>query len=267
MSKIAKVLAAGLVLASAGVAADAATGGGHGKSEGGGFWGWGGSHGKGHGGTQRLKRLDADKDGFVSKDEFLSRRKEVFADLDKDKNGSIDPAELRAPMDERDDIRSKRMIKRLDANGDGKVTKDEFVAGPKARFGERDLNSDGKLSDDERHGRRGGMWGWGKGGERRKEQTLDNVIASADAKFKELDTDGNGSLDAAELGTAAGLRADNMVKRMMHRVDKNNDGRISVDEFVAKAEKRFSSLDLDNDGKIGPPDLSPSEQKAWGSKE
>ena len=44
---------------------------------------------------------------------------------------------------------AERIAKRLDSNGDGRVSKDEFLAAAKTRFARLDKNGDGFLSADE----------------------------------------------------------------------------------------------------------------------
>lgn len=268
-----------LVLAASGSAVSAA--GERAKDGGGwGFWGGGGhAGGKGHAGGMSLQRLDTNKDGSISREEFLAPRKEAFQALDADKNGSVAATEYRAPFDEKADFRTKRFMKRLDTNGDGKVSKDEFAAGPKQRFADNDLNSDGTLSNDERPGhRRGGSgWGWGawgegkrhgegKGRDEGKGHTLQSMLERVDEKFKELDTNGDGFIDAAERTASVAARNDLTVKRVMHRQDGNKDGQVSEAEFIAKAEQRFSVLDLNSDGKIAAEDLSPGQRRRWGGE-
>lgn len=262
----------------AGAASGAVAAGERSRGEGGaGFWGWGGGEGRGHHGRGglSLRRLDANKDGTISRDEFLAPRKEAFQSLDADKSGAVAASELRAPFDERVAFSAKRFMKRLDANGDGKVSKDEFDAGPKKRFAEHDLNSDGVLSRDERPGRgkhRGG-WGWGgwgggkadgRGeGKGRHEMTLSAFLERSAAKFKEMDTNGDGAIDATEHSVRAAAHGEQRVKRVLHRQDSNKDGQVTEAEFTAKADERFAVLDLNSDGKITGDDLSPDQRRRW----
>ena len=76
---------------------------------------------------ERIQMADANKDGKVTKKEFekfvVERAKahadEMFARLDRNKDGTIDSADSKMMADTRFD--------RLDTNHDGSITKDEFV--------------------------------------------------------------------------------------------------------------------------------------------
>jgi Ca2+-binding EF-hand superfamily protein len=88
-------------------------------------------------------------------------RKQVFKDLDTDGNGVLSEAEFDAGMDKRAERfkehregrgkdRQARMMAHMDANKDGKITKDELGGG----FGEKMLNhldtdGDGRISKSE----------------------------------------------------------------------------------------------------------------------
>ncbi|MDT8757826.1 EF-hand domain-containing protein [Sphingomonas psychrotolerans] len=100
------------------------------------------------------------------------------------------------------------MLAKADANGDGIVTKAEFLADVDARFAKHDANKDGKISKDERPGH-----GEGRGG------------------------------------------------RMMHRIDTDNDGAISLDEQRAAAARRFDRLDANSDGKVDQAERDASRER------
>ncbi|MGE0668796.1 MAG: EF-hand domain-containing protein [Sphingomonadales bacterium] len=112
--------------------------------------GW---HGRHHG--RMIEKLDTDKDGTVSKEEFEAKRAADFAAADADKDGNVSQVELIAfhekKQAERKAERQKRMYERLDANSDGKVTKDEFQSG--GMFDRMDKDDDGTVSADEMKGR------------------------------------------------------------------------------------------------------------------
>lgn len=123
------------------------------------------------------------------------------------------------------------MMRMADANGDGVVTRAEYVAAVDARFARMDANHDGMLSPDEmpmRGGPRGGMIG-GAGGRdvppappangsspdatgtppapattgTRPPVTRDDYRAGAMRRFDRLDANGDGKVDEAEMAAAA----------------------------------------------------------------
>lgn len=80
----------------------------------------------------RLMRADANRDGKISKEEWVERRRDVgrkdparmFDRLDTNHDGSVEASEIDAQL--------ARRFKRLDANGDGLLMPEERKAGRKA---------------------------------------------------------------------------------------------------------------------------------------
>lgn len=110
---------------------------------------------------RRFGRLDGDKDGKVTEADFMNRAKARFAKLDANKDGVLTQEELREARKARGERRWKRRharfhrahqrrghrfgMRRVDADGDGKITKAEFTAAGDKLFARLDRNKDGVI--------------------------------------------------------------------------------------------------------------------------
>lgn len=135
-------------------------------------------HGRGRG---WLNKLDADKDGAVSREEAKDhpRLAERFDEIDADKDGKLTEAELRAAKGRHGEghhgkdpaERAARMMAKLDANGDGALVPAEVEGKPHLaeRFADADGDKDGKVTQGELAAfftamhERGGKHGGGRG--------------------------------------------------------------------------------------------------------
>lgn len=135
--------------------------------------------------AEHFKKADANGDGQVTKAEAdtmreamkaeraehrAERREQHFAKLDADKNGTLSKEEFVAPQRDQGPggqdgkhrgHRGERMMRhhgmggqawfdRADVNKDGKISLAEASAGPLAMFDKVDSNKDGSISPDER---------------------------------------------------------------------------------------------------------------------
>jgi Ca2+-binding EF-hand superfamily protein len=84
-----------------------------------------------------MKKIDANQDGMVSKDEWVAYQEKVFVMLDKDKTMVIDEKEFLAPSKAMasfatggyaSGLQTKDMMHKIDKNADGKVSHDEYIA-------------------------------------------------------------------------------------------------------------------------------------------
>ena len=91
-----------------------------------------------------LDNADANKDGVITREEYQQSRMEMFAKLDRNSDGYVDSDD--APKFRR---RNGSGGERLDKDGDGRISREEFANGPMLAFEKADANHDGKLDQNE----------------------------------------------------------------------------------------------------------------------
>lgn len=110
---------------------------------------------------------------------------------------------------------SAAKLKLLDTDGDGRISRAEFLAGKQAKFDKLDTNHDGMVSADEKATAKSEKKHWWSRNDKadkinKADANNDNQISaseessSAEAMFTKLDTNGDGFLTAAELDAGAG---------------------------------------------------------------
>lgn len=219
----------------------------------------------------------------MTQDEFDATTRARFARLDKNGDGVIDASEIEASLNRRFEHRGfgrgvlgQRLIRAFDTDRDGKVTKDEFMATVRSRFAQMDLNNDGRITDEDlppaMRGRNilaGDSDGRGPGrrilrllrdADANKDGvvTLDEALAAADQRFAGLDRNKDGVIDKADGDALRAETVDYRVKRFIHYFGADADGKVTKEQFAAKAKERFARMDLNNDGTI-----SRDERPGW----
>jgi Ca2+-binding EF-hand superfamily protein len=106
-------------------------------------------------------KLDANHDGVVTRDEFVAAATARFQQLDSQGTGKITAADIASSpqAQQRAQHAVARIVQRLDTNGDGAVSQDEYLAAAKKRFSRMDRNGDGFIDADEMPAHR-----WAHGG-------------------------------------------------------------------------------------------------------
>ena len=97
-----------------------------------------GGYARGLQSEELMHKIDANGDGMISKDEWIAFQEKSFAMLDKDKTGKLDAKQFIsadggalssfATGGYARGLRTEAMMHKIDADGDGTVSHDEFIA-------------------------------------------------------------------------------------------------------------------------------------------
>jgi hypothetical protein len=105
-----------------------------------------------------MHKIDTDGDGTVSKAEWLAYQEKVFTALDKKKTGMVDEKEFLTPSSDlatfatggyARGLQTKAMMHKIDTDGDGTVSHDEFIAYQTKVFDMMDTNKSGSVGPQE----------------------------------------------------------------------------------------------------------------------
>jgi Ca2+-binding EF-hand superfamily protein len=105
-----------------------------------------------------MHKIDTDADGSVSKAEWLAYQEKVFAALNKDKTGTVDEKKFLTPSSVMatfatggyaHGLQTKAMMHKIDTDGDGTVSHEEFISYQTKVFDMMDKNHTGNLGPQE----------------------------------------------------------------------------------------------------------------------
>jgi len=245
---------------------------------------------------------DKDKDGRVTPDE-LDVDPEIFRLLDRDGDGAITPQDLGTPREFRPRPGAgpggrggpgagpggpggpgaqggPPRLMDMDADGDGKVSREEF-RGPPDAFDRLDTNGDGSLDRTECEQARRGPGGFGGRGApgggpgnrllerlRQLDKDGDGKVSAEEYQgripFERLDRNGDGFLDEQDApqdrgGRGQGGRGRGLSPQALQRFDRDGDGKVTREEFPG-GDERFDALDVNGDGVLTEADLQAPPQ-------
>lgn len=241
---------------------------------------------------EAFERMDQNKDGKLSRNELpefaRDRLGRIFDDLKKDEITLEEFQKGREKLGPPEGGRPgagqfgspDEMFKRLDTNGDGKLTLEEvpdrarqFMAPMFERLGKKELTKDEFVQAAERFRAQGGGDGArrpegapGREGERRPE------AAGRDGERRPEGAPRDGQRPPEGAPRDGGPRPEagrgdgppRMIPRVMQLLDKDRNGRLSKDE-LAQISTVFAELDENKDGELDPRELmGPPPQGAGG---
>lgn len=100
--------------------------------------------------AKMIERIDADKNGEISLEEFTTVRLERFNAADANKDGSVTREEMLAQVEKRRaERRVNRMFEHLDADKDGMITEAETKVMAEKRFARMDRDDSGSIEKSE----------------------------------------------------------------------------------------------------------------------
>jgi Ca2+-binding EF-hand superfamily protein len=233
--------------------------------------------------------FDTNKDGKVTHDEFNRTLAHEFSVAT---NGApLMTLEQYSNMHLKD-LRQQAgdSFHRIDWNGDGKITLDEYMASERDRFEAMDRDGTGVINCGSSRGGRGGgngsaaasgsrsSGGSNRGFGSRGRSSLcfaDDLNRDGKVTRTEFDKVSGQEFNAAAKGgslnseqyfqlLAAQSRA--ISQRVFQRLDRDRDGKLSLAEFAASQEKLFARLDKNNDGMITEDEITSSRRGKLASR-
>jgi Ca2+-binding EF-hand superfamily protein len=236
-----------------------------------------------------FSRLDANKDGFVTSDEVQENNRGLFerlvrnADQDGDKKLSKEEFQAGLRPDEtpkpplaggpgfpgrggdggKGDPRE--FFARIDANKDGKLSKDELPDRLRENFGRLDANGDGALNQEEF------AQGGRQFGKRPPSQPMPGMPPrlrpdQLEAKFADADKNKDGKIATDEMRDESERAT---LTRFAEQLNPGGDGSLTKQQYlrvltlsIGNPAERFEFADRNRDGKLSPNEVQDRDREA-----
>ena len=233
--------------------------------------------------SRLFARLDRDRNGAVTAQEFMLTRNLDFQRLDRNNDRYLGRAEFIDNRSPKSAISARaqrlralriRRYAEIDSDRDGRIAQREYMAFGRRLFARLDRNGDGKLISSEVTGRRTGAVKSSQNQQagalfRQLDNNRDGAISLGELLsarrivFRRLDTDKNGTISVAEFaareasivaasGRALPPRSALPVRasRRFRQLDGDNNAQLSVGEYLAVGRISFAAADSDRNGRL-----------------
>ncbi|HEY3776491.1 MAG TPA: EF-hand domain-containing protein [Rhizomicrobium sp.] len=242
--------------------------------------------GRGRFSQKFLAEFDSNGDGKVTHDEFNRTLAHEFSTATKGAPAmTLDEYAGIYQKDSREQAAAD--FHRIDWNGDGRITADEYMAAEHDRFEQMDRDGTGVIScASSRGGRSAGTAlsrsrsssSSGPGaGARGRSSLCFNYDTNRDGKVTRAEFDKltgqqfnafakGGSLNAAQYIALVAAQSRTISERVFQRLDKDRDGKLTLAEFAASRERLFSRLDKNNDGTVTEDEMTTSRRSKLASR-
>jgi len=126
------------------------------------------------------------------------------------------------------------------------VNRTDYIKAVDAHFNQLDANHDGKVTKEELAAEL----------QRELQMATTRIAQQLQAKFKQMDTNHDGQLSLQEfMAVQPGLHPNETPEQMMQRLDLNHDGKLTADEFRAPEIAKFNRIDANHDGVVTPDEI------------
>ena len=203
-------------------------------------------------GERIFKALDKNSDGKICKEEAPERLKAAFEKIDADKDGGITPAEMKAAfIAKMKEMKAKHeaamkargckppkmpsvadLIKKVDKDGNGKVSKEECPKEHKAGFDKVDANGDGQVCEAEL-----------------KAAIIAKMKAMRESHIKKM-REMHAKRGEGHKHHHGHHRKPPCPAEIIKKLDTNKDGKVCKDEARGPMKDHFDKIDANDDGGV-----------------